>query len=441
MDPSHHLKSSKWMHIEIEMIERKAKAKAIIVGGSIAGVSCAHALTSVGWEVVVLEKSRAPPTGHPTGAGLGLDPLAKMLISSWLGHPHLLQQATLPLTIDQNQATDGSTKVSWILTRDEEFNFRAAHWADLHALLYNALPPDIFFWGHQFISFSISEDKASVKVKAKVLKNDEIIEIDSNLLVAADGCLSLIRQSFLSETKLRYSGYCAWRGVLDFSGKEDSETVKGIRKAYPDLGKCLYFDLSSGTHCVLYEVPNKRLNWLFCVNQPEPELKQNSVTMKVSEDMINKMIQEVEKVWVPEFVRVMKETMNPFLNAIYDCDPLRQIFWDNVVLIGDAAHPITPHGARSTNMSILDAAVLGKCLEKWGVENLQSALEDYQSIRLPVTSEQVLYSRRLGRIKQGLDLPNCKPFDLKNASPEDCNALQQKNMPFFSIIPSIIEPL
>ncbi|MBA0727788.1 hypothetical protein Golax_000745, partial [Gossypium laxum] len=412
--------------------QKKKKSKVIIVGGSIAGVSCAHALTSIGWQVVVIEKTAAPPTGSPTGAGLGLDSLAQMLITSWIANPHLFQHATLPLTIDQNQATDSSTKVSWTLTRDEEFNFRAAHWADLHGLLYNALPPDIFLWDHQFISFSISEDKSYIKVKAKVLRNDKIVEIDGNLLVAADGCLSLIRQNFLPDLKLRYSGYCAWRGVLDFSGREDPKTIEGIRKAYPDLGKCLYFDLGSKSHCVLYELPNKRLNWIFYVNQPEPEIKRNSVTMKVSEDMIDEMMKEAEKAWVPELVKVMKETKNPFLNAIYDCDPLRQIYWDNVVLIGDAAHPTTPHGLRSTNMSILDAAVLGKCLEKWGVENLHSALGEYQSIRVPVTSKQVLHSRKLGRIKQGLHLPNREQFDPKKATSEDLKDLQQKNMPFFT---------
>ncbi|KAK7260883.1 hypothetical protein RIF29_27182 [Crotalaria pallida] len=48
----------------------------------------------------------------------------------------------------------------------------------------------------------------------------------------------------------RYSGYCAWRGVLDFSENENSDTMMSIRKAYPDLGKCLYFDLSSGDDCI-----------------------------------------------------------------------------------------------------------------------------------------------------------------------------------------------
>lgn len=160
--------------------------------------------------------------------------------------------------------------------------------------------------------------------------------------------------------------------------------------------------------------------------------------MKVSSEMVQEMLRKAEKVWVPELVRVMKETEDPFLNFIYDSDPLEQIFWDNVVLVGDAAHPTTPHGLRSTNMSVLDAAVLGKCLAKWGAENLQSALREYQSIRLPVISKQVLHARRMGRIKQGLVLPDRDPFDPKSAKLEDFQELRQKNMAFFDDVPLLL---
>ncbi|CAK7353534.1 unnamed protein product [Dovyalis caffra] len=429
-----------------KMSEEKRKAKAIIVGGSIAGLSCAHALISAGWDVLVLEKSSAPPKGSPTGAGVGLDNQTLQIIESWLPKPQLLQEITLPLTIDQNQTKVGGGKGSRILTRDENFNFRAAHWADLHGLLYDALPPEIFFWGHKYLSFCISEDKATVNVKAKVLQTEESIEINGDLLVAADGCLSSIRKTFLPDLKLRFAAvktgdycYCAWRGVLEFSGNESSETISCIRKAYPDLGKCLYFDLSAKAHSVFYELIGERLNWIWYVHQPEPDLKRNSVTVKVSSDMIKNMHQEAEKVCVPELAKAVKDTKEPFMNVIYDCDPLEHIFWYNVVLIGDAAHPTTPHCVRSTNMSILDAAVLGKCIKKWGAENLASALKEYQNIRLPVTSKQVLHSRRVGRIKQGLALPDHKPFDLKTASPEDFEELQQKNMPFFASAPLSVD--
>ncbi|GLT60917.1 hypothetical protein SLA2020_336570 [Shorea laevis] len=392
-------------------MSEKEKPKAVVVGGSIAGVSCAHALISAGWDVVVLEKSCAPITGSPTGAGLGLDPLAQTLIQSWLQHPELLHNSTFPLTVDLNQATDSEKKVSWTLTRDEKFNFRAALWADLHGLLFNALP-STYFSGVTFSSpFAFLMTRHLLRLRLRV---------------------------FFSDFKLRYTGYYAWRGVFDFSGNENSETVMGVRRAYPELGKCLYFDLGSGTHCVLYELQNKRLNWIWYVNQPEPKLQRNSATMKVSSEMVQEMLRKAEKVWVPELVRVMKETEDPFLNFIYDSDPLEQIFWDNVVLVGDAAHPTTPHGLRSTNMSVLDAAVLGKCIAKWGAENLQSALREYQSIRLPVVSKQVLHARRMGRIKQGLVLPDREPFDPKSAKLEDFQELQQKNMPFIEDVPLLL---
>ncbi|KAH9799287.1 FAD binding 3 domain-containing protein [Citrus sinensis] len=325
------------------------KPKAIIVGGSIAGISCAKALILAGWDVVVIEKTRGPPIGNPTGAGIALNPLSQKMVKSWLHQPDLLHNITLPLTIGQNRAVDR---------------------------------------------------------EKNICGTDEIIDVVGDLLVAADGSCSSVRQTFLPDSKLRYTGYCAWRGVFDFSENENSETIQGIRKAYPELGNGVHGD---------------------------------SATMKVSSDMIKKMHQEAEKIWVPEFARVIKETKEPFLNLMYDCDPLTQIYWDNVVLIGDAAHPITPHCARSTNMAIADAAVLGKCLERWGPENLHSALEEHQSVRLPVTTKQVLHSRRVGQIKLGLPTPDREPFDPNTASPEDCEILKQRRLPFFDDVPSILE--
>ncbi|CAN0877645.1 FAD-dependent monooxygenase atmM [Linum grandiflorum] len=213
-------------------------AKAIIIGGSIAGICCAHSLLLAGWQVTVVEKTPAPPTGSSTGAGLGLDPQSRDIISSWLPLPHLLHRSTFPLSIDQ--VTDAETKARRVLTRDEQFDFRAAHWADLHRLLYTSLPRDSasFLWGHLYQSFSVSkkdDGSSGVSVRSKVLRTGEMVEVTGDLLVAADGCLSAVRRTFLPDLDLRYSGYCAWRGVLDFSGNEDSDTISDIRRAYPDL--------------------------------------------------------------------------------------------------------------------------------------------------------------------------------------------------------------
>lgn len=150
---------------------------------------------------------------------------------------------------------------------------------------------------------------------------------------------------FYESPVCRYSGYCAWKGALDFSQNENTKTIQGMRNLF-------YFI------CFLCW---KYIWFMFM----------KAMTMKVNSDMIEKMYQEAEKVWVAKFVRVTKETKDRFLNATDDCDPLEQIFYDNVVLIRDVAHPPTPHNLINTNMSIVDIAVLGKCLEKQGVENLR----------------------------------------------------------------------
>lgn len=109
------------------------------------------------------------------------------------------------LCIYQNRATDSGNKTSRIVTRDENFNFRAAHWADIHSLLYKGLPPGLILWGHEFISFETSTDKSTVRVKCRVAETGDNVEMEVDLLVAADGCLSAIRQNFLPNLKLRYA--------------------------------------------------------------------------------------------------------------------------------------------------------------------------------------------------------------------------------------------
>lgn len=50
----------------------------------------------------------------------------------------------------------------------------------------------------------MSQDESIVKVKTLVIETQETVEIQGDLLVAADGCLSSIRKSFLPDFKLRF---------------------------------------------------------------------------------------------------------------------------------------------------------------------------------------------------------------------------------------------
>jgi 2-polyprenyl-6-methoxyphenol hydroxylase-like FAD-dependent oxidoreductase len=49
------------------------KGSAVVVGGSMAGLACAHATATVGWNAVVLEKAATPAAKGSMSTGLGLD--------------------------------------------------------------------------------------------------------------------------------------------------------------------------------------------------------------------------------------------------------------------------------------------------------------------------------------------------------------------------------
>ncbi|CAN6220908.1 unnamed protein product [Urochloa humidicola] len=413
------------------------KRVAVVVGGSVAGLACAHAVAGAGWDVVVLEKAAAPAAGGGTGAGLGLDAQSMETLAGWIPGWDL-DAATLPLAVDLNRATDSETKAARTLVRDDGFNSRAAHWGDLHQRLHEALPPAVtVLWGHQLVSFEAPDNARGgggvVVATARVLRTGETVDVTGDLLVAADGAASSIRHRFLPDLKLRYAGYCAWRGVFDFAGKESSDIMIGIRRAYPELGNCLYFDLAHKTHAVLYELPGSRLNWLWYINGPEPELTGSSVTMEATDAMVARMREEAERVWCPELARLVRETAAPFVNVIYDADPPPpRLSWagGRVALAGDAAHPTTPHGLRSTNMSVADARELGRCLASWWEP--ARALAEYEAARLPVVKAQALHARKLGRIKQGLPVDGeAEVFDVRTATAEDALQLRQRSMPFF----------
>lgn len=159
--------------------------------------------------------------------------------------------------------------------------------------------------------------------------------------------------------------------------------------------------------------------------------------MEATDAMVARMRDEAERVWCPELARLVRETAGPFVNVIYDSDPPAKLSWagGRVVLVGDAAHPTTPHGLRSTNMSVVDARTLGRCLAKW--EDRERALAEYEAARVPVVAAQVMHARRLGRIKQGLPVDEgVEGFDVRTATAEDSLMLRQRSMPFFGGAPT-----
>lgn len=223
---------------------------------------------------------------------------------------------------------------------------------------------------------------------------------------------------------LRYCGYAAWRGVVEES-QLDRSLQERLHERYPELGQCLYFELSDfppdGGHNVIYKVPGGKINWLWYLPRPSP--RRGIAQIDVSAEEIASLHRKADEVWQDKdssaaghhdhhhpFAMLVRSTASPFLNFIYDRDPLPSYVSENGlgVLCGDAAHPTSPHFLRSTNMAIADAATLAECLR----ESISSAgrhpchaipegLRAYERKRLDMTRQEVLFARFLGQLKQG----------------------------------------
>ncbi|KAJ0091038.1 hypothetical protein Patl1_12792 [Pistacia atlantica] len=184
-------------------------------------------------------------------------------------------------------------------------------------------------------------------------------------------------------------GYCAWRGVLDYSGNENSETIQRCGGCTLSLGNACTLKLGSGTQWInfLYNSHGIKINPTFSA----PKFQGNSVTLKVRDDIIKNKHQEAEKVWALELGKVMKETKC--------CSP-QNTSWTE----------------KHKHVNIKCSSLTKMCGEVRSGEFFFSALEEYQSILRPVTTKQVLPSQQLGRIKQGLTLPGRDSFSPKTAS-------------------------
>lgn len=406
----------------------------LVVGGSVGGLSCAHALLRAGCRVQVFEKARAIA---PLGAGLALDEVECCPALREWGLGDALRRYAIPLAVEENRLVDEQSKALHCLAVNPLHNCKAMHWSDLHKILYDALPTGIVRWANEVIAFQEIENGSKVKVLVRQDGNTTPLEFQGDLLVAADGCNSRIRSYFLPDDKRRYSGYCAWRGVVNKSDESSKDVMIAMRERYPDIGNTVYVEMTRESHSAVFEIPGGRLNWLWYVNQPEPVFKGVSLTSRGEDDAIAKMIEEANEVLTPEMTMLLRTTKAPFLQAICDREPLKRMVWGRVVLLGEAAHPTTPHAARSTNMSIMDAVTLGHCISSSSnstttvaslnkplrSQSIFAALAEYESLRLPATTQQLLFSRYLGLLKQGHLHPS--GFSWLQASPIECEKLVQ----------------
>src|SRR5699024_5047691 len=85
------------------------------------------------------------------------------------------------------------------------------------------------------------------------------------------------------------------------------------------------------------------------------------------------------------------------LHDMYDLNPLKSFVYQRVVLLGDAAHAMTPNMGQGAGQAMEDAIVLANCVQSY---DFDLALERYDKLRVKHTKKIVKRSRKIGKTAQ-----------------------------------------
>ena len=166
--------------------------KAIVIGGSIGGLFAANLLLRAGWDVHIYEQVAAELESR--GAGIVthpelLDALreAGVIVDASLG---IQVQERITLNIDGSRI--GTLHYPQILTV----------WGRLFTLLSAAFPAERYHGGKVLSTFH--QDPNSVTAQFADGEN-----VSADLLIAADGLRSIVRQTLVANASPQYAGYIA----------------------------------------------------------------------------------------------------------------------------------------------------------------------------------------------------------------------------------------
>ncbi|KAL9115291.1 MAG: hypothetical protein Q9187_007332 [Circinaria calcarea] len=217
--------------------------------------------------------------------------------------------------------------------------------------------------------------------------------IEADLVIAADGPSSTIRQIVQPEVQRKYIGYVAWRGTV--VEKEVSEATKGVFRE-----RLTYYRMS-GSHILLYLIPGENgslepgervLNYVWYTCESEEKLDQiltnanghrHRVTLpagEIREEVWAKQVERAVNDLPTPFAELVQKTTQPFVQAITDVTSGPPSFFNGkLIFVGDALAAFRPHVACSTNQAALHALLFEKVmtgamtLQEWEDQSLQYA--------------------------------------------------------------------
>ena len=371
------------------------KPSATIIGGSMAGLFAATALSKNGWEISIHEKVPVPLSGR--GAGIATyDELADLVFKATNNNDVLGTTAKLRVSLDNDGNINGSYNYPQVYTS----------WQYLFSILREQISNDDYFMGDDCIKIEQNEDKAIA-----FFENGKKKETD--LIIVANGIKSELRTYVDNKAYPQYAGYVGWRGVVNEEeiSKKSLETLSNYFIVVLPYNQQIASYPIAGEGKNPFKIGERRINWIWYKPVPQNSLQEILLGKsgqqfedgippnEIREEIVNDLFKEAEEKLPPQLVELVKITKKPLIQPIFD---LQSIKMKNgrVLTIGDAAFTARPHVGMGVTKAAMDAFTLSEYLED--STNLDD-LDKWEHSRLKESQFIVNRSRKLG---QYLSIPN-----------------------------------
>lgn len=345
-----------------------------VVGGGLGGLTAAIALTKIaGVQVTVFEQ--ASQLGE-VGAGVTVAPNAARVLDRLGVLEPIRQLGAVPdghgvyLDAMGNMVTDAA----WEDTAKNYQNI-GMYRPDLISALAQAVDPDTVRLNHRLNSVETLDSGVRVTFENGV---DDVFDA----VIGADGIHSVVRNALGQHPEPVYSGYMAYRGVVDASGLPDD---------WPMISQVW---MGNSRHFMCYPLQQRKLfNFVAGIPSDRPLNGPWSGPAEVSE----LAAEFAGEGWDPRLQHFISLIDKTFWWGLFDHEPLTNWSRGPITVLGDAAHTMLPHQGQGVNQAIEDSMALATFLATADdVSDIPEAFRRYTAVRMQRTAILQHGSRRAG---------------------------------------------
>ena len=335
--------------------------RVLIAGGGIGGLTCALTLERHGLEPVVLERA---PRLEALGAGIQISPNAGAVLAELeLLEPlaaHAFEPAALQIEDGRRGASLARVPLKPAARQRYGHPYLTVHRGDLHEILAGAVAnraPSSVHLDADVVE--VGQDAGGVHARLADGR-----ESHGDVLIAADGVHSTVRNALFGSDQARFTGHVAYRMLVPrdaFGADAPPPTIK--------------LRLGPHGHVVSYWVRGGELYNVVAIIESDWSDEGWRIPADVDE------VRLAFRAWNPVLQRIFDAAVDVHKWALLDRPVPDRWAFGRIALLGDACHAMLPYLAQGAAMAIEDAAVLGDALAR--ETDVSRALGSYEAARKP----------------------------------------------------------